>query len=117
MTSRHLTERLSAATYQRLAAALRAAEQEPQTAEAMQRLIDVGVTLGTAPASEPAVQWSYRRRNDRAIARRREQRSDEREKVCTHCGESFTATRSHAQTCSNRCRQALHRARERTPSP
>jgi hypothetical protein len=30
MTSRHLTERLSEATSQRLSAALRAAEQEPQ---------------------------------------------------------------------------------------
>lgn len=29
--------------------------------------------------------------------------------TCTACGEEFTAKRSDAKTCSNRCRQALHK--------
>jgi hypothetical protein len=32
-------------------------------------------------------------------------------KTCLKCGESFTPTRADAVTCSNACRQALHRER------
>jgi hypothetical protein len=33
--------------------------------------------------------------------------------ACAQCGESFIPTRADALTCSNRCRQAWHRARQR----
>jgi hypothetical protein len=33
--------------------------------------------------------------------------------TCIKCGRSFTPTRDDALTCSNRCRQALHRERAR----
>jgi hypothetical protein len=32
---------------------------------------------------------------------------------CANCGEPFVPTRSDAKTCSNTCRQALHRSRNR----
>lgn len=37
-----------------------------------------------------------------------------REKVCSTCRSTFTATRADAITCSARCRQAAHRERQRT---
>jgi hypothetical protein len=46
-------------------------------------------------------------------------RNSERRRVthepiaCVECGEAFVPTRSDATTCSNRCRQAAHRARNR----
>lgn len=35
--------------------------------------------------------------------------------VCEHCGDDFDAARSHARTCSTRCRVALHRQRQTIP--
>jgi predicted nucleic acid-binding Zn ribbon protein len=32
--------------------------------------------------------------------------------VCVVCGRSFTARRSDARICSNRCRQRRHRQRQ-----
>jgi hypothetical protein len=39
------------------------------------------------------------------------------ERVCANpqCGKTFIPTRADAVTCSNRCRQALYRQRERKP--
>jgi predicted nucleic acid-binding Zn ribbon protein len=38
-----------------------------------------------------------------------ERTAAKREKVCVVCEVAFTATRSHAKTCSDRCRQRLRR--------
>jgi len=66
-----------------------------------------------------AVAWMYRppRRvfvcsdaceRERINARRRVRH---RPRACESCGESFIPTRSDAATCSDRCRQRLHRSR------
>lgn len=44
---------------------------------------------------------------------RKERRAEEREKVCEVCGESFTATRKDAKTCSPGCKQKAYRQRRR----
>jgi hypothetical protein len=48
--------------------------------------------------------------NARARTRRRVQHEQE---VCEACGKSFVPKRSDAKTCSNACRQRLHRERHR----
>jgi ribosomal protein S27AE len=47
-------------------------------------------------------------RNERNNLRRRVQHE---ERICPRCGRSFLPKRADALTCSNTCRQALHRAR------
>lgn len=50
--------------------------------------------------------------------RRRSQREQHlREKVCEVCGESFTATRAHAKTCSPGCKQKAYRMRKKQEHP
>jgi predicted nucleic acid-binding Zn ribbon protein len=45
--------------------------------------------------------------------RRREKRAEERKKVCEVCGETFTATRRDAKTCSDACRMKASRRRKK----
>jgi hypothetical protein len=45
--------------------------------------------------------------------RRSKRRQRLREKVCEVCGEEFTATRTHAKTCSGACKQKAYRRRQR----
>lgn len=51
-------------------------------------------------------QWTYYNtaRNERAACAR--------EKVCEACGQSFTATRRDAKTCSAACKQKAYRQRK-----
>ena len=52
-------------------------------------------------------------RKRRSIQKRKETNGDHiYHKSCMICGESFTARRDHAQTCSGACRVALHRKKQ-----
>jgi len=51
-------------------------------------------------------QYTYNNR------RRSKRRQRLREKVCEVCGEEFTATRTHAKTCSAACKQKAYRRRQ-----
>jgi hypothetical protein len=55
-------------------------------------------------------QCSYRHKIAKQLEHRRVQPN---EKICARCQKSFVPKRDDAVTCSNRCRQALHRHRER----
>lgn len=85
----------------------------------------------SAMPAEPSRSTEYRRRKDRkdkvnailrdgrttpesALERVRAQRTDDDSrwrKKCIVCGREFTPKRSDAQTCSDGCRVAAHRAR------
>jgi RNase P subunit RPR2 len=56
-------------------------------------------------------QCAYRHKIAKQLEHRRVQPT---EKICARCQKSFVPKRADAVTCSNRCRQALHRAREIT---
>jgi Zn-finger nucleic acid-binding protein len=53
-----------------------------------------------------------REKKAEANQRRREKRAEERKKVCEVCGETFTATRRDAKTCSDGCKQKAYRQRK-----
>jgi hypothetical protein len=53
-------------------------------------------------------QCGYRRKLKRQLERKRVEHATV---ACVVCGEMFTQRRRDAQTCGNRCRQALHRQR------
>lgn len=55
----------------------------------------------------PRCQWAYY--NSRVQA----QGAAAREKTCTQCGASFTATRRDAKTCSAACKQKAYRQRKK----
>jgi hypothetical protein len=44
---------------------------------------------------------------------RKEERAEERKKVCEICGKEFTATRRDAKTCSDGCKQKAYRRRKK----
>ena len=44
---------------------------------------------------------------------RKEERAEEREKVCEVCGAQFAASRKDARTCSPGCKQKAYRRRKR----
>jgi endogenous inhibitor of DNA gyrase (YacG/DUF329 family) len=52
-------------------------------------------------------QYTYQNR------RRSKRRQSLREKVCEVCGKEFTATRSHAKTCSDACKMKAYRNRNK----
>lgn len=73
-------------------------------------------TLYTAASYSDAVLWIVDRYlssadPDGMLGRAMRARRPEIRKACAWCGESFTATDSRAETCSDRCRKARQRAR------
>lgn len=56
---------------------------------------------------------SYRCRNDAYMERRRFRHELSLQKICTMCGEPYTATRSDSKYCSQACKQAAYRDRKR----
>ena len=52
---------------------------------------------------------SYRCENDIYIARRKERKLQERQKVCLVCGEQFQAKRKDTLYCSPKCKQKKYR--------
>jgi hypothetical protein len=56
---------------------------------------------------------SYRCTNDAYIARRKERKSKERQKICPVCNEQYQAKRKDSIYCSPACRQKQYRERNR----
>lgn len=71
-----------------------------------QEQIKAKVAKLRAELGDPWYAHSQQRSQDRL-----EERQDRK---CAHCGETFTPKNSLGQTCSTRCRVALHRAARKT---
>jgi predicted nucleic acid-binding Zn ribbon protein len=86
---------------------------EPVTDSATQRCLLCGMGLSSEAKLRPHKFCSDACRYAWHSRRRSEISAPAREKVCVVCGVAFTATRSHAKTCSERCRTRLKRQRRR----
>jgi hypothetical protein len=85
----------------------RLAELDQQPCEACARTIYFG-RYARRPLT-CSFQCGYRRKLTRQLLERK--RVEHATVACVACGEMFTQRRRDAATCSNRCRQALHRSR------
>ena len=82
--------------------------QQPCATCAQTMYFDIHSWLHARRPQACSYQCNYRRKLSHHLERKRVEHATV---ACAVCGEMFTQARRDALTCSNRCRQALHRQR------
>jgi hypothetical protein len=81
--------------------------------EAYKRKLDSEFDLRVEQRVREALKSAHERGPQASAQRSKHERVHHDEIACEVCGEMFVPTRSDGKTCSNKCRQKLHRLRHR----